>query len=187
MRKVLISIAALAVVLAAAALQAKEIVLTPARVATIVSPEDARDARVLLCFDLPQELLEGKVKVENAALLFGGAIEDADFGLVHIFPATTAWRAAASVSWNSPWETAGGDFTKAIAGKSVTLKGADGAKEISSNVTFIVMDWVSGRLANNGLILVPSQEDLVNSAGKFGFDTGSLKLRIECSAWLGPQ
>jgi hypothetical protein len=67
------------------------------------------------------------------------------------------------------------------AGKSVTLKAADGAKEISSNVTFVVMDWVSGRLANNGLILVPSEQDLVDSAARFGFDKSSLKLRIEWS------
>ena len=63
----------------------------------------------------------------------------------------------------------------------MTLKAADGAKEISSNVTFIVMDWVSGRLANNGLILVPSGKDLEETAARFGFDKSSLRLRIEWS------
>jgi hypothetical protein len=94
---------------------------------------------------------------------------------------TGSWRTAESVGWSAPREKAGGDFTQGIAGKSVTLKAADGAKELSSNVTFIVMDWVSGRLANNGLILVPSEQDLVDSAARFGFDKSSLRLRIEWS------
>ncbi len=94
---------------------------------------------------------------------------------------TGSWRTAEGVGWSAPWEKAGGDYTRGLAGKSVTLKAAKGVQEISSNVTFIVMDWVSGRLPNNGLILVPSGKDLEESAARFGFDKGSLKLRIEWS------
>jgi hypothetical protein len=43
------------------------------------------------------------------------------------------------------------------------------------------MDWVAGRLANNGLILVPSEQDLVDWAARCGYGKGSLRLRIEWS------
>jgi hypothetical protein len=181
MRNYAILMVILALVLAVTALEAKELALTPSRVETIVSPEEVRDARVLVYFELPAELMAGKARVMTAALLFRAGIEDADYGLVHVFPVTGSWRTAESVGWSAPWEKAGGDYAQGIAGKSVTLKASKGVQEISSNVTFIVMDWVAGRLANNGLILVPSEQDLVDSAARFGFDKGSLRLRIEWS------
>jgi hypothetical protein len=180
MRTYVVLIAVLAAVLGAASLQAKELVISPFKVEAIVSPTDARDSRVLVYFELPKELYGKKVVIDNAALVFEAQVTDAEFGMVHIFPATRAWQMEASVAWNSPWEKAGGDFTQLIAGKCVTLKAASGEKEISSNVTFIVMDWISGRLANNGLILVPSQ-DLVDSAATYGFEKGSIKLIVECT------
>jgi len=181
MRTYVVLIALLAAVLGAASLQAKELVILPAKVEAIVSPTDARDSRVLVYFELPKELYGKKVVIDNAALVFEAQVTDAEFGMVHIFPATRAWQTEASVAWNSPWDTAGGDFTQRIAGKSVTLKAANGEGEILSNVTFIVMHWILGRLANNGLILVPSQEDLKNSTVRYGFQKGSIKLIVECT------
>ena len=181
MRRYVVLMVLLAAMLGAAGLQAKELIISPTKVEAIVSPTDARDSRVLVYFELPKELYGKKVMIDNATLVVEAQVTDAEFGMVHIFPATRAWQAEASVAWNSPWEKAGGDFTQLIAGKCVTLKAANGEKEISSNVTFIVMDWISGRLANNGLILVPSQEDLVDSAAGFAFNRGSLKLKIECT------
>jgi hypothetical protein len=181
MRRYVVLIALLAAMLGAAGLQAKEFVISASKVEAIVSPTDARDSRVLVYFELPRELYGRKVVIDNAALVFEAQVTDAEFGMVHIFPATRAWQTEASVAWSSPWEKAGGDFTQGIAGKSVTLKATNGEKEISSNVTFIVMDWISGRLPNNGLILVPSQDDLLDSTARFAFDRGSLKLKIECT------
>ena len=178
MRKSMIALTMLAVLLAGAATQAKELILIPAKVETIVSPSNARDTRVLLYFELPGELMSGKARIVSAALLFKAGIEDANFGLVHVFPVTKAWQGEASVGWGSPWETPGGDYTQRVAGKSVTLKASKGTGEVASNVTFIVMDWVSGRLANNGLVVVPSQEDLAESAAKVGLDKTSVKLRV---------
>ena len=179
MRTYVVLIAVLAAVLGAASLQAKELVISPSKVEAIVSPTNAGDSRVLVYFELPKELYGKKVVIDNAALVFEAQVTDAEFGMVHIFPATRAWQTEASVAWSSPWEKAGGDFTQRIAGKCVTLKAAKGEEEISSDVTFIVMDWISGRLENNGFILVPSQEDLADSAAGFVFDKSSLKLKIE--------
>ncbi len=169
----------LSIVLAAVSLQAKEILLVPSKVEAITSPTDARDTRVLVYFELPKELFDKKVAIDNALLVFEAQVTGAEFGMVHFLPATRAWQTEASVTWESPWEKAGGDFTDRIAGKCVTLKSAEAGKETISDVTFVVMDWVSGRLANNGLILVPSQADLAESSAAFSFDKGSLKLEIE--------
>jgi hypothetical protein len=181
MRTYVVLIAVLVAVFGAASVQAKELIISPAKVEAIVSPTDARDSRVLVYFELPAELYGKKVVIDNAALMFEAQLTDAEFGMVHIFPLTRAWQTEANISWSYPWEKEGGDFTRLIAGKSVTLKAANGEKEISSNVTFIVMDWIAGRLANNGLILVPSQEDLMNSTAIYGFQEGSIKLIVECT------
>jgi len=181
MRAYVVLIAMLAAAIGAAGLQAKEIVISPTKVEAIVSPTDARDSRVLVYFELPGELYGKKIVIDNAALVFEAQVSDAEFGMVHIFPVTRAWQTEENIAWDSPWEEAGGDYTQRIAGRSVTLKAANGEREISSNVTFIVMDWISGRLANNGLILVPSQEDLMNSTARYGFQEGSIKLIVECT------
>ena len=179
MRNQGILILMVSIALGAVGLQAKELVITPAKVETIGSPTDSRDSRVLVYFELPKELYAEKVTIDNALLVFEARIMDAEFGLIHLFPATRAWQGEASISWDSPWEKAGGDFTDRIAGKCVTLKAADGEKEMISDLTFVVMDWISGRLANNGLILVPSQTDLAESSAAFSFDKESLRLEIE--------
>jgi len=181
MRRYVVLIVMLATMFAAASLEAKELVLSPSRVETIVSPSEERDARVLVFFELPSELLTGRLTVDNAVLVFDAQVADADFGLLHIFPVTKAWRTEQTVAWSSPWEKAGGDYTQRIAGKSVTMKAAEGEKKVSSNVTFIVMDWLSGRLANNGLIFVPSEQDLLNSSVRYSLQKGSMKLKIECT------
>lgn len=180
MRKSIVLIVMLAALAAAANPEARELVVSPSRVETIVSPTEERDARVLVFFELPQELLTGKLTVDNAVLVFDAQVADADFGLLHIFPVTKAWGTEQTVAWSSPWEKAGGDYTQRIAGKSVTMKAAEGEKKVSSNVTFIVMDWLSGRLANNGLILVPSEQDLLSSSVRYSLQKGSIKLKIEC-------
>lgn len=181
MRKYIVLAVMLAALLGAACLEAKELVISPAKVETIVSPEDGRDSRVLVYFELPRELYGKKVVIDNAVLMFEAQVTDAEFGMVHIFPVTREWQSASSIAWDSPWSSSGGDYTTEIAGKSITLKEAKGEGAVLSNVTFIVMDWIAGRLPNNGFILVPSQEDLVDSSVRFAFDKGSLKLKIECT------
>jgi hypothetical protein len=185
MRKSVMLILMIAAILAAASIEARELVISPSRVETIVSPTEGRDSRVLVFFELPRELTAGKLTVDNAILIFDAQVTGAEFGLLHIFPVMRDWRAAATVAWNSPWERAGGDFTQDIAGKSITMKSAEGEKKVISNVTFIVMDWASGRLANNGLILVPSEQDLASSDVRYSLQTGSIRLKIECTESKG--
>jgi hypothetical protein len=153
--------------------------VAPAKVETITSPTDARDSRVLVYFEVPKELFDKKVVIDNALLVFEAQLIDAEFALIHLFPATRAWQTEASVTWESPWEKAGGDFTDRIAGKCVTLQSAEAGKETIFDVTFVVMDWVAGRLANNGLILVASKSDPAESSAAFSFDEGTLRLEIE--------
>jgi hypothetical protein len=181
MRKYVVLIVMFVAMVAAVNLEARELVISPSRVETIVSPTEERDARVLVFFELPPELLTGKLTVDNAILVFDAQVAGADFGLLHIFPVTKAWTTEQAVAWSSPWDKAGGDYTQGIAGRSITMKAAEGEKRVSSNVTFIVMEWLSGKLVNNGLILVPSEQDLLNSSVRYRLQKGSVKLKIECT------
>lgn len=178
MPKQLMLIVMLTAAVGSATLEAKELVLSPARVAAIVSPVDARDTRVLAYFELPEALKSGTATIVNAALEFDAGIEGAEFGMAYVFPVTKDWQSASSIAWDSPWSSLGGDYTMEIAGKSVALKSAKGQGRVRSNVTFIVMDWIAGRLPNNGLVIMPSQEDLQESATAFSFDKANMNLKI---------
>ncbi|MEK6988046.1 MAG: DNRLRE domain-containing protein, partial [Candidatus Thermoplasmatota archaeon] len=67
---------------------------------------------------------------------------------------TTAWNEA-TVTWNAPWTSAGGDFSGYVATQAPLTNTAGW---VSWNVTQLVDLWYRGRLANDGVILtMPSQ------------------------------
>jgi hypothetical protein len=179
MRTRILLVVLLAITFRGVGLEAKELVLSPLSVGAITSPVEARDSRVLLYFDLPGRLCQRGVVVESATLVFQAEVRNAEYGLIQVFPVITAWRSAPSLAWNSPWTSPGGDFATNVAGKCVTLKQAKGMGTVISNVTFVVKDWLAGRLPNNGLIIVPSGADLEQSSATFSFDRGSFRLKIE--------
>jgi len=71
---------------------------------------------------------------------------------VDIEPVTKPWSAQ-SVSWTSPWDSAGGDFTRTGSCVATADRGLDGTFEVL--LTPLVQSWANGRLRNDGLILVP--------------------------------
>jgi hypothetical protein len=159
-------------------LAAKELVLEPKKAVTIVSPTDARDSRILVCFELPKALQGPKVEIDNAALMITAGVEGVDVGMLNVFPVAKDWSAAAEVSWASPWDSPGGDYSTKSLGRGVTLRRAQGKKEISSNALFLVKSWLNGSLPNNGIIIVPSEADLAESAAEFSVEKASMKLVI---------
>jgi hypothetical protein len=177
-RKRIIMIVVLGLLIAASSIQARELVLQPARIDSIVSPRDSRDARILVYFELPKELRGSKVVVDNAILTFRAQVTGAAFGMIHVSPLIRDWRSEGSVSWSSPWDSLGGDYAKNVAGRSVTLKSEKGEGEVRSNVTFIVKAWVDGSIANNGMAILPSEADLRNSAVRYSVDRNSIRLKV---------
>jgi len=163
---------------AAAGLHARALVLVPKKVATIVSPTDERDSRTLVYFELPRELSFQKNKLANAILIFKAQVADVDFGALEVFPIGRDWQSAGLISWSSPWDTPGGDYSADQLGTGVTLKKDAPEKETRLNVTLLVKAWLEGVIPNNGLIILSSQTDLGISSVKYDFRGDSLKLKI---------
>lgn len=171
-------IVSIMVVGAAVPLVARELVLQPKKVAAIVSPTNERDSRTLVYFELPRESYVQKNKMANAVLIFKAQVTDADFGALEIFPVGRDWQSTGLVSWSSPWDSPGGDYSKDRLGTGVTLKKDAGEKETRLNVTLIVKAWLDGAIPNNGLVILSSQADLGSSSVKYDFRGDSLKLKI---------
>jgi len=83
------------------------------------------------------------------------------------------------VSWSDHWKEPGGDYDADFLTNSYSLKSEFGEKEIAINVTEIVQKWQSGELANNGMMLKLSTDDLgAFSDLKYDLDQEKVLLRV---------
>lgn len=161
-----------------ASIHAGQLNLEPAKVAVITSPENSRDTRVLILFNLPDELKERGVEIEHAVLTLKGQVTDADFGQIDVFAVTTAWAQSEVVSWTTPWNNTGADYTGNFMGRSVILKRDEGEKLVKANVTFMVKAWLDGLMENNGMVIVPAQDELRRTQVKYNFNQDDVLLKI---------
>jgi len=159
-------------------LYSREVILKPKKISVITSPEDSRDSRVIVYFDLPKELSKSNVEIDYAILIFKAQVTDAVSGLIEVFPITKDWKTESAISWESPWDSLGGDYTKDYSGRSVSVKSESGMGKIKSNVTFIVKGWLDGIFVNNGLMIKPSKDDLENFPVKYSIYEDNIKLKI---------
>ncbi|HVO76967.1 MAG TPA: hypothetical protein VMT60_03190, partial [Candidatus Bathyarchaeia archaeon] len=119
-----------------------------------------------------------KNKVANAVLIFRAQVTDADLGALEIFPVRKDWQSAGPISWTSPWDSLGGDYSKDIVGASVALRKNAGEKETRLNVTLLVKAWLDGICTNNGFIILPSQADLQSSSLRCSLNQDGIRLKI---------
>jgi hypothetical protein len=150
----------------------------PAKVAVITSPENCRDTRVLILFNLPDELKERGVEIEHAVLILKGQVKDADFGQIDVFAVTTVWAQTEAVSWTNPWNEAGADYTSSYIGRSAILRRDESEKLVRANVTFMVKAWLDGLMENNGMVIVPARDDLHRTQVKYNFNQDEILLKI---------
>ncbi len=183
MKRLFISLAVLTILALAIApsAQAKKLVLNPTKIATMTSPTESRDERVLIYFELPEKFELTKTQIDYAKLVFDAQVTYASMGQIEVYPMATSWKNNISLDWKSSWEKEGGDFSKDHAGKHITLKSADGEKSVRCDVTYIVLTWLDGTISNHGFILVPSQLDLKNSDVEYSIDTKGIQLVINYS------
>jgi len=177
--RTLFYISILAILLMAAGADARKATLSPAKVAAIVSPSDARDSRVLLFFELPADVMDLRAKVDFATLLCKAQIMGAEMGQIDVFPVTAEWKDEETLSWSDQWEEPGGDYDADFLTNNYSLKSEFGEKEMAINVTEIVQKWQSGELANNGIMLKLSADDLETFSGlKYALDQEKVLLRV---------
>jgi hypothetical protein len=180
MRRVIRCVSVIIILAAALAqgAEARKLALEPARVATITSPEETRDERVLIYFELPEKLEISKTQIDYAKLVFTAQVTDASMGQIEVYPVTTSWATAETPDWSESWTKAGGDYSEEITGKHLTIRSSDGEKSARCDVTFVVLAWLEGRMDNHGFILVPSQEDLESSGVEYSIETKGIELVI---------
>jgi len=158
--RTLFCISVLAILLLASGADARRATLSPVKAAAIVSPSDERDSRVLLFFELPADVMNSKAKVDFATLHCKAQVTGAGMGQIDVFPVTAEWKDRGPLSWNDQWKKPGGDYNADFSMSNYNLKSEFGAKEIAIDVTEIVQKWQSGELANNGIVLKLSDDDL---------------------------
>ena len=157
---------------------AAELILKPEKTSVIISPEDKRDIRIFVYYDLPKELSSPGIEINWAIIEFEAEINSADVGMIDVLPVASDWKDSGDISWESPWTNLGGDYADEYHGYSITLKSSAGLKKISSNVTMMVKAWIDGYLVNNGIMIVPSEDDLELFPIKFNIESKDLVLRI---------
>ena len=162
-------------------LNAVELTIRPEKTSIIVSPEDKRDTRIFVYYNLPKELLAPGVEINWAIIEFEAEISSADAGMIDVLPVATDWKGGVDISWESPWTDSGGDYAEGFHGTSVTLRNSDGLKKISSNVTMMVKAWLDGYLVNNGIMIVPAEDDLELLPITYNIELKDIVLRIHYS------
>ena len=139
---------------------ATELTLKPEKTSVIISPEDKRDIRIFVYYDLPEELSAPGIEINWAIIEFEAEINSADFGMIDILPVASDWKDSSVISWDTPWTNSGGDYADKYHGYSITLRSSNGLKKVSSNINMMVKAWIDGYLVNNGIMIVPSEDDL---------------------------
>lgn len=183
MKRLIIALAVIAILTSAMvpSVQAKKLILEPTKVATMTSPKESRDERVLIYFELPEKFELSATEIDYAKLVFNAQVTDAIMGQIEVYPITTSWENQESIDWEHSWTKDGGDFSEDHAGKHLSIRSADGVKSVRCDVTYVVLAWLDGTIDNHGFILVPSQDDLTDSDVEYSIDTKGIQLVINYS------
>jgi len=156
----------------------QEVLLEACDVASIVDPVETTDLRLLMRFEIPEELSSAIIELAVVEFEAGVQADAAGGGLaLSAFPLTSNWSPA-SADWASGWENAGGDFDRGTHAASVA-RPSDAAL-IRLDVTDFVGLWAASPESNVGLIVTKPDGE----AGQFspacteGSRTGQPVLRI---------
>lgn len=180
MKKIIISIsiAVTAAILFSVGALAASITVQPDKIATMTSPEDKNETRVLVYFSMPEKLSGQNIHIDLAKLVFEAELTAADIAEVEVFPVTTNWTRAGSVDWENSWEKDGGDYSIENIGEHVTIKESGKSISFQSNVTFLVKAWIDGALDNEGIILIPVRYNDEDTKSKVSIETGNIRMII---------
>ena len=152
--------------------------LIPQTVSTISSSKETRDIRVLVYFEIPEKIVAENIHLDYARLIFEAEISKEKMGQIEIYPLTVSWKDSGELDWSSTWTKDGGDYSVERAGRPVTIKSDEGEKIIQTDVSYIVKDWLNGKMENYGFIIVPSNLDLAVSDIEYSIYTKNIKLLI---------
>jgi hypothetical protein len=160
---------------------AEKVEIIPEKVTSITSPTDSRDERLLVYFELPENLYIKDIHIDYAKLVFRAEVTGEAFGLIEILPVTTSWKDSETVTWTNTWEKAGGDFTYEQTGDQMTVKSAEGKKDLNCDVTFVVKAWIDDVFDNNGFIIIPTCTEGIDANARYTLEKTGIVLVVNYS------
>ncbi len=144
----------LLVLVAAVPAGAARMTLSAADVGYIENDEPTHEGRLLVRFEIPEELRAGAVEFAVLELRAGVSSDDGASPVVlDAFLLTTEWDGA-TVGWDGTWSNPGGDFDRSE--HAVWIAEPGEASVVRFDVTDMVSGWASGTLANHGVVLAVS-------------------------------
>jgi hypothetical protein len=144
----------LLVLAASVAAGARSMTLPAVDAGYIVSDAPAPEGRILVRFEMPEELRQGMV--EFAVLELRASVSSNDevsCVVLDSFPLTTEWDGA-TVGWDGTWTSPGGDFDRSEHAVWIAQPGEDSL--LRFDVTDMVRAWASGGLRNCGVVVAAS-------------------------------
>lgn len=150
----LLLVSGLLVLAASVPVGAARMTLSAVDVGYIESEEPMQEGRVLVRFEMPDELRAGRVDLAVIELRAAVSSEDgASRVVLDAFPLTTEWDGG-TVSWGGVWTAPGGDYDAAV--QAVWFAEPGESATVRFDVTEMVTGWASGALANHGVVLALS-------------------------------
>ena len=150
----------LLLVLAVGGAEGARLTLEPDDVVMLQPPAGSEELPRLLVSIPVADALEGAT-IDFARLAVGAEIDPAEGVnessplVVDVFAVTTAWTSA-TVDWEDPWETAGGDFDEQSHMAHVGHVSQN--VTVTLDLTHILQAWIDGELENAGVMLVLPEE-----------------------------
>jgi hypothetical protein len=125
--------------------------LTPSDFGTIRNPADLNDARVLLRFEMPSELVAGKTELAVLELQASITSPDTLGGLdIRAELVETEWDGD-TVEWAHGWNTPGGDVVRQL--RAVWTAPLGQASVLRFDITDMVREWATAQRENWGVML----------------------------------
>jgi hypothetical protein len=134
-----------------AAVLAGRLTITPQQMAVIQNPELGNDTRLLVGFEVPAVLSDGRI--EFAVMEFRAAVsrpDTADAVMIEAFLLTTDWDEG-SVEWMGTWETPGGDFDRSVHAVWTAVLGDTSLVRL--DLTDMATTWAEGESENHGVLI----------------------------------
>lgn len=115
----------------------------------IVVNDDRTDARLLVSYDLPQELADAEVILAEILFSFVAEIPDSSALTINCYPLLIAWDPG-----NIEWEVLGDTLGADVIGKNGTIYAiaGEGSHESYFDITETTKSWLDGTIVNNGLL-----------------------------------
>jgi hypothetical protein len=135
--------------------------ILPEQIAVIAPLDHSESPRLIVRFDVSE--IDEDRRIDFAQLLFKGHLDcenlATEVARIEAFPVLTEWQPG-SVSWDTPWESDGGDFDTSRRKSNWIAVGDSAAMWL--DVTEILRGWRDEIIPNEGIIVKTS--DVVDTA-----------------------